>query len=174
MAIAAGIAAASTMRHGIAAHTSSDTKLCRQWVGAAAARRVLQIARNIAANTPTATSEHIPSITSRICTPCSARGSRPGRLLRGARRWSRRRTPDRRSGSQPPAGSRPAAPRRALGNKERGGRGPPRKASRRCGKWGETALAFTHMLSRRRGAEPGDSERTSSVRPDTHKATGQN
>lgn len=66
MAITAGIAAASIMRHGIAAHTSSVAKLCRKAVEAAGARRVLQIETNITTNTPAATSAHIPSITSRI------------------------------------------------------------------------------------------------------------
>jgi hypothetical protein len=66
MAITAGIAAASIMRHGIAAHTSSVAKLCRKAVEAAGARRVLQIETNIAANTPAATSAHIASIMSRI------------------------------------------------------------------------------------------------------------
>ena len=66
MAITAGIAAARIMRHGIAAHTSSVAKPCRNAVGAAEARRVLQIAKNIAVNTPVATSAHIPRITSRI------------------------------------------------------------------------------------------------------------
>ena len=66
MAINAGIAAASIMRHGIAAHTSSVAKLCRKAVEATGARRVLQIETNIAANTPTATSAHIAITTSRI------------------------------------------------------------------------------------------------------------
>jgi len=66
IAITAGIAAASIMRHGIAAHTRSAAKLCRKAVEAAGARRVLQIETNIAANTPTATSAHIPITTSRI------------------------------------------------------------------------------------------------------------
>ena len=65
MAITAGIAAASIVRHGIAAHTSSVAKLCRKAVEAPGARRVLQIETNIAANTPAATSARIPSITSR-------------------------------------------------------------------------------------------------------------
>lgn len=64
--MAAGMAAASTMRHGIAAHTSSVAKLCRKAVDAGRARRVLQIETNIAANTPAATSVHIPIIASRI------------------------------------------------------------------------------------------------------------
>jgi hypothetical protein len=65
MVITAGIAAASIMRHGIAAHTSSAAKCCRRVLSAAGARRVLQIERNIALNTPAASSAHIPSMTSR-------------------------------------------------------------------------------------------------------------
>ena len=66
MAITAGTAAARIIRHGIAAHTSSVAKLCPKAVEAAGARRVLHIEMNMAANTPAATSAHIPSITSRI------------------------------------------------------------------------------------------------------------
>jgi len=66
IAITAGIAAASIMRHGIAAHTSSVAKLCRKAVEATGPRRVLQIETNIAANTPAANSTHIPNTTSRI------------------------------------------------------------------------------------------------------------
>ena len=66
MAITAGIAAASIMRPGIAAHTSSVARLCRKAVESSGVGRVLPIARNIAENTPAATSAHIPNITSRI------------------------------------------------------------------------------------------------------------
>lgn len=66
MAMTAGTAAARIIRHGIAAHTSSVAKLCRKAVEAAGARRVLQIETNIAANTPAATSAHIPITMSRI------------------------------------------------------------------------------------------------------------
>src|SRR5262249_1543065 len=66
MAMTAGIAAARVIRQGIAAHTSSLGRLCPERDGVAAARRVLQIARNMAANMPVATREHIPRRTSRI------------------------------------------------------------------------------------------------------------
>jgi hypothetical protein len=93
MAMAAGMAAASTMRHGIAAHTSSVAKLCGKAAEAGRARRVLQIETNIAANTPAATSAHIPIMTSRIryALPFGSerRHSWTGRLGEGARRRGR-------------------------------------------------------------------------------------
>jgi hypothetical protein len=65
IAITAGIAAASIMMHGIAAHMSSVAKLCRKAVGAVGVRRVVQMETNIAANTLTTTSVHIPITTHR-------------------------------------------------------------------------------------------------------------
>jgi hypothetical protein len=77
MAMTAGTAAARIIRHGIAAHTSSIAKLCRQAAGAGAvARRVLQIEANIAANTPAVTSTHIPITTSRMRYPLLGRSER--------------------------------------------------------------------------------------------------
>src|SRR5215469_15133024 len=67
--IAAGIAAARIIRHGIAAHTNSAARFWRKDGGCESLRRELQIERNIAANTPAVTTEHIIRIASLIsCT----------------------------------------------------------------------------------------------------------
>jgi hypothetical protein len=61
-----GMAVASTMRHGIAAHTSSSRRLCRKSIGIVRARRVLQIARSVVTTTPAASTAHMTGVTSRI------------------------------------------------------------------------------------------------------------
>ena len=60
----AGIAAATIIRQGIATHTSSVARFWRKDGGREAARRELQIASSIVANTPAATSMHIVRIAS--------------------------------------------------------------------------------------------------------------
>src|SRR6201993_1323210 len=58
MAMTAGIAAATIMRHGMAAHTNSVTRCWRADGAPDPARRELQIAANIVAKTPRATRAH--------------------------------------------------------------------------------------------------------------------
>jgi len=71
--IAAGIAAARIIRHGIAAQTNSAARFWRKDGGCESLRRELQIERNIAANTPAVTTEHIIRIANLIsCTSESA------------------------------------------------------------------------------------------------------
>jgi hypothetical protein len=65
-ALTAGNAAATIMRQGIAAQTSSVARLCREDAACEAARCELQIAKNIAVNTPAATRTHAIRIISLI------------------------------------------------------------------------------------------------------------
>src|ERR1700751_34340 len=58
MAMTAGIAAATIIRHGIAAHTNSVAKCWRADGASDPSRRELQIAANIVAKTPRATRAH--------------------------------------------------------------------------------------------------------------------
>jgi hypothetical protein len=66
IAIVAGIAAASIISHGMAAHTTSLAKLWTNVGEREGSRRELQIAINIAANTPAANSVHIARTTNLI------------------------------------------------------------------------------------------------------------
>jgi len=60
------MAAAITIRQGIAAHTSSATMPWRKSGARSAPRRLLQIERSIAMNTPPANNVHMPKTTTRI------------------------------------------------------------------------------------------------------------
>jgi hypothetical protein len=67
--VAAGMAAATNIKQGIAVHTTSAAADWRRRAGASLARRLLQMARNMAANTPAARIVHKPKMMRRMAMP---------------------------------------------------------------------------------------------------------